>query len=220
MTAALPAHADVRDCRLYRFRVYHPHDMHLPPDQRRIVLGYVGETARMPLARLLEHIQNQPWADTIVGWDLDPRVFAGKQAVLAAEAAAIEREKPLYNVIGNERNRRRITPPDAMRQRRARDAAKPVGQRWVHPDDRGGPARVSSRTAKRPRVRRRKLPPWQRKLLDLVAAWAVMTAGVWFLFAHYEVIPGWRVQGFVAGLGSLIWVLLLWSQTRPRRRRR
>ncbi len=166
MTATLPPHSTVRDCRLYRIRVYHPDDMGLPAEQRRIVLGYVGETLRQPLVRLMEHITDQPWSDTIVGWELDPRVFAGKDAVLAAEAAAIRAERPLYNVRGNEFNADRITPPVAIKQRRSRDARQGA-VRWVHPNDRAG-AVSNPRPAPRGTAKRRRpgfTGGW------LVAAW-------------------------------------------------
>lgn len=178
MTATLPPHADVRDCRLYRFRVWHPDDMHLPAEQRRVVLGYVGETVRQPLVRLLEHLYDQPWADTIVGWDVDPRVFAGKHAVLQAERAAIEKERPLYNVIHNE-GPHRIPPPLAMRQRRIRDRVKPVEVRWVHPDDRGGPPRAPSRPAAPRPPAGKSWRPWQKHTLGVGVAWTALTPRVW-----------------------------------------
>lgn len=125
MTATLPTRgpstpvggpfADSRDCALYRFWVRHP-------VTGLRALGYIGETARAPFVRLMEHIQEKPWADTIIGWEVDDRTFTGKEAVLAAERAAIHAEKPLYNIEENLGNRGRIPPWTAKEQRAARDA--------------------------------------------------------------------------------------------------
>lgn len=108
-----------QECRLYRFYVRDPRAGYTTK-----TLGYVGETARMPFRRLMEHIESQPWADTIVGWEVDDRVFAGKGPVLAAESASIRAERPLYNIRENEANRERIPPWVALRQRAERDAAR------------------------------------------------------------------------------------------------
>lgn len=125
MTATLPTRgpstpvggpsSDPRDCALYRFWVRHP-------VTGLRALGYIGETARMPFVRLMEHIQEKPWADTIIGWEVDDRTFAGKDAVLQAERAAIHAEKPLYNIEENLGNGDRIPPWTAKEQRAARDA--------------------------------------------------------------------------------------------------
>jgi hypothetical protein len=176
VTATLPPHADVRDCRLYRFRVYHPDDMYLPAERRRVVVGYIGETVRQPLARLLEHLYDQPWADTIVGWDVDPRIFPGKAAVLDAERAAVEAELPLYNVEWNRGNGHRVPPPVAIRQRRARDAARNA-PRWVHPDDRASAGRtVASTPVRKPRKAWR---PWRKHLLSVTVVWLVLSVAGW-----------------------------------------
>jgi hypothetical protein len=216
VTATIPPHADTRDCRLYRFRVYHPDDMHLAPEQRRIVLGYIGETVRMPLARLLEHLYDQPWADTIVGWDVDPRIFPGKAAVLAAERHAIEQEQPLYNVEWNRGNDGRIPPPLAIRQRRARDAAKSA-PRWVHPDDRGGPVRAPTPGRSRPAVRK----PWtsrRRHLTGLGIGWLNVTLAAWIGLVVRDV---WMRETVIAApvvaLAVTVWV---WAGVPLRKRSR
>lgn len=121
MVAAPPQiPADLRECALYRFWVRHP-----VTGQR--VLGYVGETARMPFVRLMEHVLEQPWADTILAWEVDDTTYPGKAAVLAAEKAAIEAERPLYNIEGNMGNPSRIPPWTAVQQRQARQPG------WVPP---------------------------------------------------------------------------------------
>ena len=105
---------DARECALYRFWVRHP-------VTGKRVLGYIGETVRMPLVRLLEHVNEQPWSDTILAWEVDPGVYRGKPAVLAAEKAAIESERPLYNYEHNLGNPDRVEVWRAREQRLARD---------------------------------------------------------------------------------------------------
>lgn len=168
MTATYPTRQQARECRLYRFYVTHP-------VTGQVVLGYVGETGRLPFERLLEHLATQPWFDTVVRWEVDPRVFHGKQAVLDAESAAIRAEQPLYNVKGNERNQRRIPPPTAIRQRRARDAAK-RGPRWVHPDDRGPRTQPVRSTTRRARPAWKS---WQKAMIWWPGTWLGTTLTGW-----------------------------------------
>jgi len=184
MTATLPPRASTRDCRLYRFYVEHP-------VTGVEVLGYVGETIRQPFTRLMEHVESQPWMDTVTRWERDPRVFAGKTAVLEAEAAAIRAEKPLYNVRENLDNPRRIPPPEAIRQRRQRDA-RAGAARWVHPDDRPG-----SRPPAKPRARRVAHRNGHVDPRLMVGCWA----GAWTLIAA-------MVWSAAAGLDGTVWWVL------------
>lgn len=195
MTTTVPSSAGLRECRLYRFYVTHP-------VSGEVVLGYVGETGRQPFERLLEHLATQPWFDTVVRWEIDPKVYWGKDAVLAAESAAIRAERPLYNVKVNKRNRERIPPPLAIRQRRARDAAKGEA-RWVHPDDRGGAVRASS-----PRSpARRRWSSRRKHLTGLGVAWLVATVAAWIVLAVYGLLTAtvaeWTPLATVAGT---VWV--------------
>ncbi|MGA3562653.1 hypothetical protein [Melissospora conviva] len=115
--------ADARECALYQFWVRHP-------VTGEKVLGYKGETARMPFTRLMEHVYEQPWADTIIGWEVDERVYRGKAEVLAAEKAAIEAERPLYNYKHNLGNPHRIEVWRAREQRRERDRLRARDSGW------------------------------------------------------------------------------------------
>lgn len=197
MTHVEPTRLNVRDCHLYRFWVRHP-----VTGER--VLGYVGETVRMPFERLMEHVYSQPWADTIVAWEVDDIAYPGKRAVLAAEAVAIRREKPLYNVEHNTGNPRRIIPPDAIRQRRARDAQQ-GRPRWVHPDDR------AARTVPERRVAAtRTWRAWQVKAGLWSAAWVMTTAATLAGFQQFGVAGSWPVRTLCAcltGAGLLVWGL-------------
>jgi hypothetical protein len=118
MTATAPASTDLRDCRLYRFYGWDPRTNYTTK-----TLIYIGETVREPFDRLMEHVGRKPWADTITSWEVDDRVFAGKDQVLAAEQAAVEAEKPLYNDEWNHGNSDRVELSDQERQRWARDTA-------------------------------------------------------------------------------------------------
>lgn len=196
MTETLPSYTDLRDCRVYRFWVTHP-------VSGEVVLGYVGETVRQPFERLLEHLATQPWFDTVVRWEIDDRVFTGKAQVLRAEEAAIRAERPLYNVIKNERNRLRIPPPEAIRQRRARDARR-GRERWVHPDDRAGSVPVAVRPKAAPkRGARRRWSKQRRRLVVWSTAWSVVTLATW-ITAAVEHQGGWKQTGTASAIFAVL----------------
>ncbi len=224
MTAAVSPGPDLRVCRLYRFYVEHP----ITGEE---VLGYVGETIREPVARLLEHLRDQPWFDTVVRWERDPRVFRSKAEVLEAERLAIAVERPLYNVLGNEHNDERITPPDAIRQRRARDAR--LGEpSWVHPKDRSpdefGPVRLRARPAPR---KAEPWPRWRKHLLGWAITWPILTVSGWVTLVVQHT-GGWKQTGMFAAVAATIlvgfaarWVWLgcpmskrAWRRAKRRRR--
>jgi hypothetical protein len=125
VTQTAPASQAMRECRLYRFYVSHP-----VTGER--VLGYIGETWQMPFDRLMQHVRDQPWADTMLGWELDPVVYWGKAAVQEAERLATLRECPLYPYENNLSNPNRIEIWRAKEQRWARDDAAGK-RRWVPP---------------------------------------------------------------------------------------
>jgi hypothetical protein len=119
MTRPYLSGTEPRECRLYRIRGLDPRT-----NYRTITLIYVGESAREPFVRFIEHLYEQPFGDTIVGHpEVDPRPFASKNDVWAAERAAIEAERPLYNIEYNLANPDRIPPWTAREQRWARDDA-------------------------------------------------------------------------------------------------
>ena len=105
-----------QECRLYLFIATDPTDEYL---SERVV--YVGESARMPFDRLMEHIAGKPWKDTIVSWRVDPRVFSSKEEVWAAERDLIAELRPLYNDEYNRGNPERIPYEVQVAQRHARD---------------------------------------------------------------------------------------------------
>lgn len=111
--------------------------------------GYIGQSNRsgggqqrtttghrihadVPFARFLEHLQQRPWSDLIVGV---PAVIAGpfatEEAALAAEAAAIVDRLPQYNIDGNPDHPDRVTPWAAAEMRAERDRAREQG-RSIH----------------------------------------------------------------------------------------
>ncbi|MFI6228649.1 hypothetical protein ACIBCR_15210 [Micromonospora echinospora] len=213
----VPSSLGQRDCALYRFWVRHPNT-----GQR--ALGYIGETGRMPFQRLMEHIYQQPWADTIVGWEVDPVTHPGKAAVLAAEKTAIERERPLYNIEGNMANPSRIPPWTAVQQRQARQPG------WQPPQK--GEARIPrQRTARR--APSRVVPSsayarwWQRRRAT-VTVWAALWLALWALtwWAGSDAWSGWDEPRNAAAGATLLLAVLAWGylraadQARRNRRRR
>lgn len=208
-----------RDCALYRFWVRHP-------ETGGRALGYVGETGRLPFQRLMEHIYQQPWADTIVAWEVDPVTFSDKTSVLAAERRAIETELPLYNVDGNLANPGRIPPGRAVLQRQARDPG------WMQPQRNVRVPRQRAPRAAGPRPARRAAPPsqlvrWWTRHRTTVAGWAGLWLSLWVLlwWLGRNAWTGWDEPRHAAALASVAWALALWGRLRtgnrrPRRRTR
>ncbi len=200
-----------RPCSLYRIYVWNPHD-----GLRSKWLGYLGETERLPIERLLEHLKARyPWGDTIVAIEVDDRVWPDKRSVLAAERAAVEAEQPLYNDEYNRRNPLWIPYEVQVRQRHERDLAQGLplwqpGSRQVRRPRQ--PARPQPRPA-RVRASWRRLSRRQQTRLG----WAV----VWlFLFA----LVAWRLPDGL-GWSSTAWVSAGAATSAvgallPRRRRR
>lgn len=213
MTATLPSTTDLRDCHLYRFWVRHP-----ITGER--VLGYVGETVRQPLQRLIEHLYEQPWADTIIAWEVDEVVYPGKDAVLAAEKFAVETELPSYNHEWNLNNPRRVEIWRAREQRWARDDA--AGRvRWVKPvkQPRGQsdmPARQSTPIVPERRV---KWSPVRVAAALWSISWAASSTVVWAVLARNAWLQSTMQRALCASIVCLV-ALLLSRWLTPQRRRR
>lgn len=199
-----------RDCALYRIYVLDPRT-----NYTTTCLGYVGETARLPFVRFMEHLYEQPFGDTIVGQpQVDPRRFSSKEEVWAAERAAVEAERPPYNYEYNLANPDRIPIPVARRQREARDAARVPSPTWSSP--RSVPARPFASPSRPPKVRRRAWSRSQRHVVTVAATWLVLAAVGWWAacrYAHAPVLTGAEAGGAVAG-AVLLWA---WARTQPKR---
>jgi hypothetical protein len=176
---------DRRDCALYRIMVVHP-------VTGKVVLGYIGETGRMPFTRFMEHLYDQPWGDTIVGHPhVDPRVFASKAEVLAAEEAAVLAEKPLYNIDYQKGAPHQIPQWTAREQRAERDRQRgTVTPDWAAKGT-GALPRTAASSARRPRLS----PRWRRRrdwAIGLSAGWLAGTLLLWWADAAQAAVnlPG------------------------------
>lgn len=145
-------------CTGYEFRAWHPDDMGLPAGQRRLIRAYGGRTWQQPWTKRIEehmwgkHYGNKvkPWRDTVPGWRLDGTVQEIIQAggvrvmwqfrtvpiiaVWTEWCYSIKWRRPRYNQVGNEGNRKRITPELARAQadlRAGRVPEEPVA--WRRP---------------------------------------------------------------------------------------
>lgn len=180
---------------VYGLRTLRPEDGYTS-----VEVGYAGQTRQRLRSREVQHREDQPFSDVIVG---DAFVIAEgwwTDAELdAAELAAIRQTRPRYNIAGNEGNPDRVKPWVARDQRRERDEAAgrpvwqpriavPVGRSWWP------------------------CPIWQLWVLAWLPLWWV---GFWWLFAAGVSVPGSTV-GAAAGAG----LLLGWGVRRGRRRRR
>jgi hypothetical protein len=207
---------DLRDCRLYRFWVRHP-----VTGER--VLGYIGETVRQPLQRLIEHLYEQPWADTIIAWEVDEVIYPGKAAVLEAERLAVERELPLYNHEWNLGNPRRVKIWRAKEQRWARDdrAGQP---RWVLPVKRPRAQSDTFDSSRRSDMSERSsgISQWPTPILVKIClwsiSWAVATSVSWGVFQRNEWLATGRTRLLCASTVMLV-VLVLARWLTPSRRR-
>lgn len=182
MTATLPPATDLRDCHLYRFWVRHP-------VTGRRVLGYVGETVRLPFERLVEHVYSQPWADTILAWEVDEVTYPGKDAVLAAEQFAVETELPIYNYEWNLNNPHRVEIWRAKEQRWTRDDAK-GRPRWVPPVTKQRKNATPGTSGRGPRL----TLTWRRRLVK-VGLWSLTWAEL-----GVATLGGYRQYGVHADL--------------------
>jgi hypothetical protein len=214
VTATIPPRA--RECRLYRFTVWNPHDGY-----RTKAKGYIGETWRLPLARVVEHVRDQPWADTICGFEVDDRVWPSKDSVLAAEEAAVLAELPIYNYEYNLANPDRVPIPEAVRQRWARDdaAGRP---RWV-PPQKTDRTPWQRRTPSREQLGIRKPSP------PLVSVFHRQVAAAWLLlvilgggYGNALGADGWWVaaSGAVSASALLGWGFWFGPRWKVLRRRR
>jgi hypothetical protein len=210
-------HPAQRDCALYEIYVLDPRT-----NYTTITRGYIGETAREPFVRFLEHLYEKDFADTIVG---PPRVvaaFNSKAEVLAAEEAAVRTKRPLYNIEYNMDNPQRIPPWTAREQRAARDAARAT--EGAAP----APAPVASPRARRPRSRpparpsrtARPAPPrvrplrWRHRRVWLALLWLAVAAAL-----CWTVIDRVGARDAV-GLGAAGAAALFVAAVGTRRRRR
>jgi hypothetical protein len=196
-----PAPTGLQECRLYRFW----------GDDG--LLLYVGETARQPFTRMMEHVADQPWSDLIVAWERDPQVFAGKGEVLAAEERAVKVERPLHNHEYNLRNPARVPIPVARRQRAVRDAARGgSAPAWGPPAAGARPVQRRSRPARRPSWWR---TAWrQRRRIAAGVVWLGLAGTAWSALEAEPVSERWWMS---AGLASVVLVVV---RARRRKRRR
>jgi hypothetical protein len=204
-----------RPCSLYRIYVLDPRT-----NYKTITLGYIGETGRMPFTRFIEHLYEQPFGDTIVGHpEVDPRSFADKATVVAAEEAAVKAERPLYNDEFNRGNPDRITIPEAIRQRQQREAAR-GNPNWRPGQKTQRGAAAPARTVSPSRLGRW----WQRRrwwVAGLAVAWLVLfVGGIGIVRRILE--DGGQVSAGAAGVATAPFLIALLGRVfgGPKRRRK
>lgn len=157
---------------------------------------YIGKSNDL-WRRHSQHMGDKWWSHLIGGYDIDPRVFASDQEVLAAEREAILDELPLANDQHNRDNPCRLVfDPTAHRTPVARTRR-----------DRRPPGRPAARLSRR-WVRRR------NQATAVVAIWAVLAGLLWVGSGHLGLAGDTRVWTTLgASTGSF---LGCWSLTFPR----
>lgn len=154
-------------------------------------LLYIGQTGRMPLERLIEHLYEQGWAPEIARWEVDPRVWHSEADALAAEEAAIRAEKPRYNWQHNDGPHRVWVPKVGHYRHPGRRAGVPVAGR--------SPVEAVLRS------------PWTWWL----SVWVVAAVLLWWLLgvaaAHAGIgVPGASRLAVSAGLAAAAVARLWW----------
>ncbi len=209
-------------CRLYRIMVWDPRTNYTSK-----TLGYIGETLRLPIERLMEHIAGQWWADTFAGCEVDDTVYSGKVAVQAAERRAVEDEKPLYNDEFNRSNRHRIDAVQQRLQRQERDRKRgvptvtPVKIRAPKAAPRGAATAAPARRAKAPARPRQpepalEAPSWLGRAAGSLLAWIVLAVALLWTRADWQGVEGARS----AGIWSAAVVVGIAVLSRPKKRKR
>lgn len=170
----------------------------------RLYIGITSQSA--PVARLEQHIgdlagnitgrtpREEPkwWAKMAAGWDLDPKKYKTEADALAAEKAAIKRERPRCNDLHNRDN------PNRWRSM----ADVPIEQRPVE-----DPARPVARVA----------PTGPKFWTGQRAGIAAVTV-IWLtVFGAFD----WAMHNAgAAAVGTVVAFAVTWSKTGRRRRRR
>lgn len=153
-------------------------------------LLYIGQTGRIAVARWLEHIRHQSWADQIARMEVDTTVYASLAEVIAVERAAILRERPIHNGTHNHGNPHRVAP------------ARPAGR----------PARWSPASA-----RRRAGPRWRVRAAAVGAVWLVASAAL--VWAILPAVPiGTAVWLGPSSVAVALVAAARQTRRRPRRR--
>jgi hypothetical protein len=158
-------------------------------------LLYIGQTWR-PLARLIEHLEEQQWAHEIARWDVDPRSWTSEAEVLAVEEEAIRAERPLRNWVHNEGN------PDRAWQPKVRSYRHP-GRRTVAAPD---------------RWRRLLGSPWTWWLAGWLATTVAALSAVTWAVDKADQVLTFRERGLTAVVLASVAVGWLWWRTQGRRR--
>jgi hypothetical protein len=201
--------------------VWNPHDGY-----RSKWLGYLGETERLPIERIAEHLRAAyPWGDTVVSIEVDDRLWPDKASVVRAERAAVEAEQPLYNDEYNRRNPLWIPYEVQVLQRHARDRAE--GRPLWRPNQ--------SRRPRAPRVPAVRPAWWRRSRWTgwhvAVPAWLLLSALGWGLLSgpwdaatgavpELQPAAGWSpLPAAVLALIALVWAVGAGGRWWRRRRR-
>lgn len=175
---------------------------------------YVGKTRQRGRAREMQHRDDKPWSDLIVGsshalWE----GICTEDELDEIERRLIREKAPRLNDRDNRWNPDRISLTEQVRQRRERDALRgdppwaPLEQRrreslleWDTPQQAAPLRRV------RPRRRpARRWKPWQRRALGWFTTWAGLTVACWIAALAYH-LGGWQQTGSVS---AAVWAVLL-----------
>lgn len=212
MTQAARARADVRrPGAIYGINL-------LDPDTMTIRMDYVGQTRQRGRAREMQHRDDKPWEDLIIG---SPALLAEgmwtQRELDAQEKQAIARIRPRMNYEHNLDNPERIEIWRQKQQRWTRDdqAGRP---RWVPLEERvpvgllDQPTRIPAPRAAAAPVAAKRWRPWQVKACLWSATWTLLILACWAFAHQHELGHGWLRLACCAGAAL---ALQGWSLLRP-----
>lgn len=189
------------------------------PRTGEIRIDYIGQTRQRGKARELQHREDKPWSDLILG---DP-VILWEQRCTDADLNAKEewfirysKPRPRMNWKLNEDNPEQIPIPRQKEQRWARDDAARL-PRWAPPAERV-PASLLDMPMRQPSLtvsgRRRSAAqpwrPWQKRLVGWSSAWLAVVGVVFFLLAYFGVfatVGDDFVAALISGSTLIVWVM-------------
>ncbi|GAA0494641.1 hypothetical protein Ade02nite_19970 [Paractinoplanes deccanensis] len=177
---------------------------------------YVGKTRQRGRRREMQHRDDKPWSDLIVGsshvlWE----GICTEEELDDIERRFIREKKPRMNDKDNRWNAGRISYETQVSQRHERDARR-GDPPWQPPENRNRDSLLEWDEAAPgvPAVAvRRPWKPWQKQLLGWSIAWLVLMIAGWVGLERWRDFGAWWHPAAVAGVAllALLSCLRLWT---------
>jgi hypothetical protein len=176
---------------------------------------YVGKTRQRGRLREMQHRDDKPWSDLIVGfshvlWE----GICDEDELDRREVAMIRLKASRMNDRDNRWNRTRINLDEQVRQRHERDDhfGRP---RWVPRAQRRRDSLLEWDTPERPVFDqtavepRRQWKPWQKQLVAWLFGWLITTVTGWVALVWRFDFPVWWCPPAISGSATAL--VMLWA---------